>query len=62
MMLLLAEKQIIIYQQKIEEGIDEITVEEMDMILLKMKDGLEDIKELKNNSNKFSSTLTKVIE
>ena len=53
-------------QQKIndyiEEGIDEITVEEMDLIILKMRDGLEDIKELKTNSNKFSSILSKVIE
>jgi hypothetical protein len=46
----------------IEQGIDEITVEEMDLILIKMKDGLEDIKELNSNSNKFSSTLSKVIE
>jgi hypothetical protein len=34
----------------------------MDLIILKMRDGLEDIKELKTNSNKFSSILSKVIE
>jgi hypothetical protein len=59
-------KQNLIDQQKINEyiknGIDEITVEEMDLILLELKDGLEDIKDLKTNSNKFSSTLSKVIE
>lgn len=59
-------KQNLIDQKKINdyitEGIDEITVEEMDLILSEMKDGLEDIKELKINSNKFSSTLSKVIE
>ena len=53
------QEQIVDY---IAQGIDEITVEEMDLILVKMKDGLEDIKELNSNSNKFSSTLSKVIE